>query len=142
MAGGYRTLRLSDIATIRFPGEPLPDWKPVRHELGVPAFGTNAYVAQRPGEVVIEEHDELPDMDGPAHQELYLVLGGAARFRVGSDEFDAPAGTLVFVEDPALVRSAIALEPETVVFAVGGPVGEPFTPSGWEGRFLERGLES
>ena len=51
---------------------------------------------------------------------------------MAGDEIDAPAGTFVFVRDPAAKRGAVAEEPETTVVAVGGRVGEAFTPSPWE----------
>jgi len=142
MSSGYRTLHLDDIPTVRLDGEAdIPGWKPVRRELGVSAFGANAYVADAAGDIVIEPHDELP---GPgdeyvAHQEIYLVLEGSARFTVDGDEFDVAKGGLVFLEDPALQRQAVALEPRTVVFAVGAPPGEVFVPSSWEDDFLRRG---
>ena len=47
MEPGYRVTHLDEIDTIRFPDEPLPDWKPLRRELGITAFGTNAYVAEQ-----------------------------------------------------------------------------------------------
>ena len=137
---GYRTLHLDDIPTVRFDeGSNLPNWKPVRRTLGVEAFGTNAYVGEQPGDIVIERHDELPDGDELAHEELYLVVGGRARFTVGDESFEVPSGGIVFLSDPALVREAVALEPATVVFAVGAPVGAPFTPSEWEARFFAEG---
>ncbi len=138
---GYRTLHLDDIPTVRFGDEPLPGWKPVRRELGIKAFGTNAYVAGAAGDVVVESHDELPadGTDCPGHQEVYLVLDGAARFTVAGDTFDVPKGGLVFLEDPALQREAVALQAGTIVFAVGAPTGEPFSPSAWEDDVLSRG---
>ena len=141
MSVGYRTTHLDDIPTVRFPDRGLPAWKPVRRELGIRAFGTNAYVGAAAGEIVIEPHDELPREGDPrpGHQEIYLVLDGAARFTVAGDEFDVPKGGIVFLEDPALHRQAVALEPGTVVFAVGSPVGEAFVPSPWEDEFSERG---
>jgi hypothetical protein len=140
---GYRTLHLDDVPTVRFPqDDALPDWKPVRRHLGVGAFGTNAFVAERAGEVVIERHDELPgEEDAAGHEELYLVVGGAARFTVGDDVFDVPTGGIVHLEDPALVREAVALEPGTVVFAVGAARGEAFVPSAWEDEFLRRAAD-
>jgi hypothetical protein len=42
---GYHVTHLDEIDTICFPNEPLPNWKPLRRELGITAFGTNAYVA-------------------------------------------------------------------------------------------------
>ena len=138
MSAGYRTLHLDDIPTVRFEDEAIPDWKPVRRELGVQAFGTNAYVGAAAGDLVVEPHDEVQS-DGRGHQEIYLVLDGAARFTVDGEDFDVPKGGIVFLENPALQRQAVALEAGTVVFAVGGPVGEAFVPSAWEDEFLDRG---
>ncbi len=67
------------------------------------------------------------------------MLDGAARFTVDGETFDVPKGGLVFLEDPALQRQAVALEAGTVVFAVGGPPGEAFVPSAWEDDFIRRG---
>ncbi len=143
MSAGYRTLHLDDIATIRFPDDAkTPDWKPVRRELGVQAFGTNAYVAPNAGDLVIEPHDELPRAGEQSHQEIYLVLDGAARFTVDGESFDVPKGGIVFLEDPALHRQAVALEDQTVVFAVGGPAGEAFVPSAWEDEFYGKGTST
>lgn len=140
MSNGYRTLHLDEIETIRFPAESnVPDWKPVRRELGVEAFGTNAYVAPTAGDIVIEPHDEVSSDGGRGHQEIYLVLDGAARFTVDGETFDVPKGGIVFLENPALQREAVALEAGTVVFAVGGPPGEAFVPSAWEDEFYEKG---
>ena len=124
---------------MRFDEAELPSWKPVRRHLGIEAFGTNAYVAAEAGEVVIERHDELPDPGQPAHQELYLVLAGRARFTVDGSSFDVDPGGIVFIDDPQLMREATAIEPQTVVFAVGGPPEAVFVPSEWEERFIERG---
>ena len=33
-------------------------WRPVRHKLGITAFGTNAYTAEKGHERVVEEHYE------------------------------------------------------------------------------------
>ena len=139
---GYRTLHLDDIPTVRFDDEStIPSWKPVRRQLGIEAFGTNAYVGE-PGDTVIEPHDELPSDDESAgHEELYLVVGGCARFTVDGETFDVSSGGIVFLKDPALRREATAVEPSTVVFAVGAPPHAPFTPSEWEERFFARGRQ-
>jgi len=141
MSSGYRTLHLDDIPTVRFDDTDIPAWKPVRRELGISAFGTNAYVAENAGDVVVEPHDELDEADegDRGHQEIYLVLDGSARFTVDGDDFDVAKGGIVFLEDPALQRQAVALEPGTIVFAVGAPPGEVFVPSDWEDDFLRRG---
>jgi tetratricopeptide (TPR) repeat protein len=96
----------------------------------VTAFGVNAYWAERAGDELIEEHDELGAAAG-RHEELYVVIGGAARFAVAGDEFDAPTRTVVFVRDPAARRGAIATEPNTTALAVGGAAGQA-QASAWE----------
>jgi len=113
----------------RFGGE--FDTIPVRIPLGIDAFGVNAYGARETGGRVIEEHDELGAGAG-RHEELYVVLSGHARFTVDGEELDAPAGTLVFVRDPASRRGATAAAPDTTVLVVGGTVGKAFEPSPWE----------
>jgi hypothetical protein len=51
---------------------------------------------------------------------------------VDGRELDAAAGTLVFVRDPALVRSARATVDGTAILAIGGPAGARFEVSRWE----------
>jgi quercetin dioxygenase-like cupin family protein len=104
-------------------------WRPVRRQLGISAFGTNAYTG-RAGQRVIEEHEE---QDG--HEEMYVVLRGRATFTLGEDEVDAPAGTLVFVR-PGTRRGAVAAEDDTAVLAVGAKPGVVFEPSPWEDIFM------
>ena len=104
------------------------EWKPVRHHLGITAFGVNAYVARAAGELVIEEHSE----GNAGHEELYVVSSGRATFTVAGEEIDAPAGTLVAVTDPSVVRGAVAREPGTSVLVVGAPRGEPYVLRNWE----------
>jgi tetratricopeptide (TPR) repeat protein len=106
-------------------------WKPLRRPLGVSAFGINAYWADQAGDELIEEHDELGSGAG-GHEEVYVVIGGAARFTVAGEEFDAPPGTVVFVRDPAARRAAIAAEANTTALAVGGVAGRPYEISPWE----------
>ena len=113
----------------RFAGE--FDTIPIRIPFGISAFGVNAYGSREAGGHVIEEHDELASGAG-RHEELYVVLRGRATFTVAGEELDAPAGTLVFVRDPATRRGAVAAEADTTVLVVGGTVGKPFAPSPWE----------
>jgi hypothetical protein len=141
MAPGYRVTHLDEIETIRFPDEAVPAWKPVRRELGITAFGTNAYLAEQAGDLVIERHDELAEDDDPGgSEEIYVVVRGAARFTIDGTSVDVPHGGVVAVRDPALMREAVALEAGTLVLAVGGRPGVAFTPSLWEERFLARGV--
>jgi hypothetical protein len=105
-------------------------WKPIRRTLGIRAFGMNAYVADA-GDDVVEEHDETGAGAG-GHQEVYVVLRGHARFTIDGEELDAPAGTLVFLPDPAARRSAQAVADGTMVMAVGGDPAAPYAVSPWE----------
>jgi quercetin dioxygenase-like cupin family protein len=68
-----------------------------------------------------------------------VVTAGRATFTVDGNEFDAPPGTVVFVEDPALVRHAVAAEAGTTILAIGATPGTAFTPSPWEQRRIETG---
>jgi hypothetical protein len=139
MSAGYVTAHLDTVEPIVFDSDDEPDWKPLRHELGIGAFGVNAWVARNVGDQAIERHDEAPEEGGAnGHEELYAVVSGAARFTVDGDELDAPAGTLVFVADPALTREAIATEPNTTVIVVGAARGVAFEPSDWEIRWLRK----
>jgi tetratricopeptide (TPR) repeat protein len=103
-------------------------WSPIRLRLGVEAFGVNAWTAAEAGAPVIPEHHEAPS----GHEELYLVTAGHATFTVDADEIDAPAGTIVFVRDPAAKRGAVARERGTTVLAVGGKPGHAYRPRAWE----------
>jgi mannose-6-phosphate isomerase-like protein (cupin superfamily) len=108
-------------------------WHPIRPLLGVRAIGVSAYSGGQAGETVIEPHVE--STEGRGHEELYVVITGAARFTVGGDEVDADAGTLVLVQ-PTTHRAAVATAPDTLVLAVGGP--PTFEPAGSEWLELAR----
>jgi quercetin dioxygenase-like cupin family protein len=103
-------------------------WRPVRRRFGISAFGTNAYTAKA-GQRVVEEH-----LERGGHEEMYVVLRGRARFMLGDDEVDAPAGTIVYAK-PGTKRGAIAAEDDTAVLAVGAKPGVVFEPSPWEDLF-------
>jgi quercetin dioxygenase-like cupin family protein len=102
-------------------------WRPVRKTLGVTAFGINAYTAANAGDEVVEDHTESQ----LGHEEVYVVVAGHATFTVDGETVDAPAGTLVYLDDPAQRRSAVAEAPGTTVLAVGGVPGR-HDPSAWE----------
>ena len=102
----------------------------VRECLDVRSFGINAYTADE-GQPIVAEHTETQPLAG-RHQELYYVLSGRATFTVDGEEVDAPAGTIVFVGDPATRRAAFAREDGTTVLVVGAPAGEPYTVGRWE----------
>ena len=106
------------------------EWRPIRRRFGIRAFGVNAYAPGASGQVV-EEHTESQ----LAHQEIYLVLRGRARFTVDGSDHELGPGELVFVRHPALRRGAVALTDDTVVLALGGKPGAAHTPSAWETMF-------
>jgi uncharacterized cupin superfamily protein len=130
MAGndGFTVLQLDEARPIPV-GDHAGDWIPLRHLLDVRAFGVNVWIARKAGDVAVEEHDE------DDQEELYLLLRGAARFTVGGEQFDARAGTVVYLRDPTLARGAVALEDDTATLSVGGRRGA-FDVSEWEGRWL------
>jgi mannose-6-phosphate isomerase-like protein (cupin superfamily) len=100
--------------------------RPVRHHLGISAFGTNAWTAANESDRLIPEHRE-----DEGTQELYVVLRGRARFEIDGDTVDAPQGTLVHV-GPESTRTAFAEEAGTTVLAIGGTVGQAYEAGGWE----------
>jgi hypothetical protein len=126
-----RAVRLGDIPEIAVAGV---RWRPVRRTLGVTAFGINAYVADA-GQQVVEDHDEAGGGGAGGHEELYLVVSGRATFTAGGQEIDAPAGTLVWLPDPAERRSAVAAQDGTTVVAIGGRPGASGPVSPWEHYF-------
>ena len=99
----------------------------VRRHFDIQAFGVNGITANADEELV-EPHDELAD----GHEELFAVMSGHAVFTVDGEDLAAPAGTLVHVRDPALIRSAKATADNTAILAIGARPEAPFTVSGWE----------
>ena len=120
-----KILRLDEVEGVPVFGTLV--WKPVRKTLGLTAFGINAYTAANAGDEVVEDHTEEPS----GHEELYAVVRGHATFTVDGAEVDAPAGTLVFLDDPKQQRHAIAKEAGTTVLAIGGRPGA-HEISAWE----------
>jgi len=106
-------------------------WKPVRHAFGITAFGTNAYLARHPGDLLIEDHSE-----GAGVEELYVILRGEVEFLLerenGEDEtILVRSGTLIGVP-PHLGRAARAVTADAAVLAIGAVPGKPFVVSDWE----------
>jgi len=135
MSKRYQVTRLEDISA-PVPAEPGSyEWKPIRHHFDIRAFGVNAMIAPNRGDRVVDDHTETQE-GCLGHEELYLVTAGRARFTVDGEEIDAPAGTLIFVRDPGTRRGAIAIDPGTVVLAVGGQAGVAYRVSPWEGKYF------
>lgn len=124
----WETAHLSELESLKGPG--TLRWSPVRRRFGITAFGINAYTAAEAGQDVVEEHTEQT----LGHEELYAVVAGHATFTVGEETLDAPNGTLVFLSDPSVKRSAVAVEAGTTVLAIGGEPGK-HEPSTWETFF-------
>jgi hypothetical protein len=131
----FAAVRLADVATPADTPENPDDglFHLVRRHFDVQAFGVNGVTGDA-GEVVISAHDERDDTDygTEGHEELFAVMSGHAVFTVDGEPIDAPAGTLVFVRDPKLVRSATATADGTAILAIGGRPGAPFAVSRWE----------
>ena len=116
----WETARLDEL-------ESIGGWIPLRRNFDIRAFGINAWTGEV-GSEPIGEHDE----EDSGHEELYVVVRGRATFTVGGDEIDAPAGTVVFVSDPALRRKGVVAEPDTLILTVGATPGQAYEPLGWE----------
>ena len=134
----YAAARLTEIDTLAEvdPGNPdINDgaFHLVRRHFDVQAFGVNA-VTGNAGDEMVEEHHEADDEENRTngHEELFAVMTGHAVFTVDGEEIDAPAGTIVFVRDPALLRAARATADGTAIFMVGGRPGVPYAVSRWE----------
>jgi mannose-6-phosphate isomerase-like protein (cupin superfamily) len=134
----YGSVRLADVDTLAEVDPGNPEINPgafhlIRRHFDVQAFGVNAVTGDA-GDEFIEEHHEADDEENKTngHQELFAVIAGHALFTVDGEEIDAPAGTIVFVRDPALLRAARATADGTTVLAIGGPAGVPYAVSRWE----------
>ena len=121
----YKAVHLDDLDRI-----PLEEgtFRPVRHALGVTAFGVNAYTGDAPGDHVIEFHDETSAGAG-AHEELYFVAAGEAEFEIDGEKVAAPAGAMLLIP-PGTRRGAFAVAPATTVLVIGAKPGAglPVTP--------------
>jgi len=124
-------IRLDEVDSISVAGV---NWLPLRRALGATGFGIAAFTAAQAGEHLIEPHDETSGGAG-GHEEVYAVIAGRARFTLGEEKLDAPAGTLLRVP-VGLHRSALAEEPNTTVLAVGGRPGAALPPSVYEYWFV------
>ncbi len=125
----FRLLRLDEVDG--YADEGRPRWHMIRSVLGIESFGINSWRATEAGQEIVGEHDELGPGAG-GHEELYLVLSGRATFTIEGEQVAAPAGSLLYVKDPATKRGAVADEAATEILVIGGRPGAAFTVSGWE----------
>jgi hypothetical protein len=122
---GYAVAHLDQIEELDDAGS---HYRPIRHHLGITAFGVTAWTGHAAGDIVINPHDEG---DPTADQELFLVLRGRAVLEIDGDRVDAPSGTLVAVP-PRASRTATAVEPGTMLLAIEGSPGKAYDARGWE----------
>ena len=120
---GYAVAHLDEIDELDDGREP---YRPVRHPLGITAFGVNSWTGHNAGDRILNEHDEAEDSE-----ELYVVQQGRATFELDGERVDAPVGTLVFAR-PGVKRTAFAEEPDTTIIALGATPGKAYEPVGWE----------
>src|SRR5436190_15713361 len=93
----------------------------VRGFLGVQSFGVNAFEGHE-GELLVVPHDELGE--GEQQEELYVVVGGRARFVCDGAPVELGPGEVLYAR-PGVRREAVALETPTMFFIVGGRPGQP-----------------
>jgi tetratricopeptide (TPR) repeat protein len=119
----YRVISLDDSFQ---QGRSTPDgeraYARIRRDLDIGAFGAYAIRADAGKELVHERTATHPAAD--RHEELFVVVGGHARFTVDGAEIEAPAGTAIFVRDVDAKRAAVAVDGETTVLLVSGRRGE------------------
>jgi hypothetical protein len=122
VSDGYTILTLDEVETAEHRGSNLI---PIRYTLGFRPAGVNAWIADAGGQLI------PPHEEDSGNEELYVVVRGRAKFTVGDETADAPAGTLVLVE-AGDHRTAVAAEHATIVFVAGASVGEAFDGGGWD----------
>ena len=136
----FEVAHLSEIAptpTDGTHGLDLPgEWRQIRHHFGIREFSANAFVATAAGQEIVHEHSERANDDPtqPGDEELYFVASGRARVRLGDEEREVGAGTLVFVGEPGVVRGFTALEAGTTILTFGTNPGVEFVISRFERR--------
>jgi hypothetical protein len=129
---GYEVRNIDDVPEPDPQKEPGDaDWHAIRIHFGINSFGVNAYTQSEAGGPLVGEHDETDTR----HEELYYLARGHGTFTVDGEEIDAPEGTLVYIPDPAAVRSAVARVAGTTVVCLGGTPGEAFAVSDWERKY-------
>jgi mannose-6-phosphate isomerase-like protein (cupin superfamily) len=126
-AATYKVAHIDDLP-FEEGSSPGTEWKPVRRIFSIGSFGTALARASEAGDTLTHDHDEVT----AHHEELFLIVSGHATYRVDGEEIDAPAGTFLYVPDPATVRGVVALEAGTTMFVVGAEPGTAFTPSDWD----------
>jgi hypothetical protein len=124
----YQTAHLDEVVA-----EKWPYWAPIRHHFDIQTFGINAWRGKKDDSVITEHSEEQSGAP-----ELYIVMSGHASFTVAGDEIDAPAGTLLWINDPDATRTATATADGTVVLSIGAAApGQAYEPAGWDSGYLQ-----
>ncbi len=133
MAGGrYWVRRLDELPLVPADDPDDFDWYPIQHHLGLGAFGVNGLGGDA-GTLLVAEHDER----NSKQEELYIVVEGTVRFTLDDQEVQASAVSFVAVPDPAVRRSAVAVEDATLLLAIGAPAGPGFETT-WRAENFEQ----
>jgi hypothetical protein len=134
----FAAVQLADVQIVtdidpEYPDATDGDFHLVRRHFDIRAFGVNG-ITGNAGDEMVEPHHERDDEDNrtDGHEELFAVMSGHAVFTIDGEDVDAPAGTLVFVRDPSVIRSARAAADGTQILAVGGKPGAAWSMSRWE----------
>jgi quercetin dioxygenase-like cupin family protein len=127
----YWVRRLDEVPLVPTDDPDDFDWYPLQHYFGLRAFGVNAFGGDA-GIQLVAEHDERES----GHEELYLVVRGAARFTLNGEAHDATAVSVIAIPDPAVTRAGVAIEDDTIVLAVGGPADSGFATT-WRAEHFE-----
>jgi mannose-6-phosphate isomerase-like protein (cupin superfamily) len=101
-------------------------WHSLREHFGIHAFGVNANTAAA-GRELVAEHEET---QFAAHEELYVVVRGRARFECDGSDLEIAQGQALHVA-PEVRRRAVALETPTVLLMVGGVPARPYEAPDW-----------
>jgi mannose-6-phosphate isomerase-like protein (cupin superfamily) len=134
----YQVAYLEDIphtpSDASFGFQLVGEWKQIRPYFGIREFGVNAFVATEPGQEIVHEHVEEPndEQSTVGAEELYLLIRGRAVMKLNDELVELRAGALVFVGDPAVVRSVTATDAGTTIVAFGTQPGTCFVASVFE----------
>ena len=132
-AGAAMIVALDEIPRASDPCDPSLDWRPVRHHLGIRAFGINAFLGAQAGDQVVERHDE--DDGRPRGALRRRARRGALRRSTAPSTRCRPAASSTSRPAPRARRSP--REPDTAVLVVGAAPGGRSSVSEWETRQLK-----
>ena len=121
----YRVARIDELQDIAYRQD--THMRPVRHHLGITAFGTNAWTAANNGDRLMAEHEE-----DEGTEELDVVLSGRARFEIDSPRrWMHPRGRS---SSSGHRQTALPLRrsPERRCLRSAAGSGQPYEAGGWE----------